>query len=70
MSHGGTSSAIEIQNLFLGRGEIGVPTFIIGAGEFRVRFNIREDDNAAVKTFMRLMGDKSTYTVDDLEPLR
>jgi membrane protease subunit (stomatin/prohibitin family) len=65
----GTSSAIEIQDFFLGRGEIGVPTLIRGAGEFRVRFNIREDDNASVQTFMRLMGDKSVYTVTDLSML-
>lgn len=65
----GTSSAIEIQDFFLGRGEIGVPTLIRGAAEFRVRFNIHEDDNAAVQTFMRLMGDKSAYTVDDLSML-
>lgn len=65
----GTSSAIEIQDFFLGRGEIGVPTLIRGAGEFRVRFNIREDDNAAVQTFMRLMGDKTVYTVNDLSML-
>lgn len=65
----GTSSAIEIQDFFLGRGEIGVPTLIRGAGEFRVRFNIREDDNASVQTFMRLMGDKSTYDVNDLSML-
>ncbi len=65
----GTSSAIEIQDFFLGRGEIGVPTLIRGAGEFRVRFNVREDDNASVQTFMRLMGDKSVYTVDDLSML-
>ncbi|MCM1051302.1 MAG: SPFH domain-containing protein [Paenibacillus sp.] len=65
----GTASAIEIQDFFLGRGEIGVPTLIRGAGEFRVRFNIREDDNAAVKAFMRLMGDRSSYTVDDLSML-
>lgn len=65
----GTSSAIEIQDFFLGKGEIGVPTLIRGAGEFRVRFNIREDDNASIQTFMRLMGDKSTYTVNDLSML-
>ncbi|WP_300777088.1 SPFH domain-containing protein, partial [uncultured Akkermansia sp.] len=65
----GTSSAIEIQDFFLGRGEIGVPTLIRGAGEFRVRFNIREDDNASIQTFMRLMGDKSIYTVNDLSML-
>ncbi len=65
----GTSSAIEIQDFFLGRGEIGVPTLIRGAGEFRVRFNIREDENAGVQTFMRLMGDRSIYTVDDLAML-
>lgn len=62
----GTSSAIEIQDFFLGGGMIGVPTLIRGAGEFRVCFNIREDDDASKQTFMRLMGDKSIYTVDDL----
>lgn len=65
----GTSSAIEIQDFFLGGGMIGVPTLIRGAGEFRVCFNIREDDDASKQTFMRLMGDKSVYTVDDLSML-
>jgi len=65
----GTSSAIEIQDFFLGGGVIGVPTFIRGAAEFRVRFNIIENDDAAKLTFMRLMGDKSTYTVNDLNGL-
>lgn len=65
----GTSSAIEIQDFFLGNGVIGVPTFIRGAGEFRVRFNIREDDEASKQTFMRLMGDKSAYTANDLSML-
>lgn len=65
----GTSSAIEIQDFFLGRGVIGVPTLIRGAAEFRVRFNIREDVNAAVQTFMRLMGDKSEFTPNDLSML-
>lgn len=65
----GTSSAIEIQDFFLGGGMIGVPTLIRGAGEFRVCFNIREDDDASKQTFMRLMGDKSIYTVDDLSML-
>lgn len=65
----GTSSAIEIQDFFLGGGMIGVPTLIRGAGEFRVCFNIREDDDASKQTFMRLMGDKSAFTVDDLSML-
>lgn len=65
----GTSSAIEIQDFFLGGGMIGVPTLIRGAGEFRVCFNIHEDDDASKQTFMRLMGDKSIYTVDDLSML-
>lgn len=65
----GTSSPIEIQDFFLGGGVIGVPTLIRGAGEFRVRFNIREDDDASKQTFMRLMGDKSAYTVNDLSML-
>ena len=65
----GTSSAIEIQDFFLGGGVIGVPTLIRGAGEFRVRFNIKEDDDAAKRTFMRLMGDKSAYTTSDLSML-
>ncbi len=62
----GTASAIEVQDFFLGNGIIGVPTLVRGAGEFRVRFNINEDDDASKKTFMRLMGDKSVYTVKDL----
>lgn len=65
----GTSSAIEIQDFFLGRGVIGVPTLIRGAAEFRVRFNIQEDVNAAVQTYMRLMGDKSEFTPNDLSML-
>lgn len=65
----GTPDPIEVQDYFLGNGEIGVPTKIHGAGEFRVRFNVYEDDNACVQTFNRLMGDKSIYTVDDLSVL-
>lgn len=65
----GTSSAIEIQDFFLGGGQIGVPTRIRGAGEFRVRFNVNEDDEASKQTFMRLMGDRSKYTVNDLSML-
>lgn len=65
----GTSSAIEIQDFFLGGGMIGVPTLIRGSAEFRVRFNVREDDDASKQTFMRLMGDKSVYTVNDLSML-
>lgn len=65
----GTTSPIEIQDFFLGGGKIGVRTFIRGAGEFRVRFNIREDDDASKQTFMRLMGDKSSYTSNDLSML-
>ncbi len=65
----GTSSAIEIQDFFLGGKIIGVPTLIRGAGEFRVRFNIREDIEASKQTFMRLMGDKSVFTVKDLSML-
>lgn len=63
----GTTSPIEIQDFYLGGGVIGVPTLIRGAAAFRVRFNINEDDDASKKAFMRLMGDKSTYTVTDLE---
>lgn len=63
----GTSTPIEIQDFFLGGGKMGVPTLLRGAAAFRVRFNINEDDDASKKTFMRLMGDKSSYTVADLE---
>lgn len=65
----GTTSPIEIQDFFLGGGNIGILTPIRGAGEFRVRFNIREDDDASKQTFMRLMGDKSSYTSNDLSML-
>ncbi|MGN0282340.1 MAG: SPFH domain-containing protein [Prevotella sp.] len=63
----GTTTPIEIQDFYLGGGVIGVPTLIRGAAAFRVRFNINEDDDASKKAFMRLMGDKSTFTVTDLE---
>ena len=62
----GTSTPIEIQDFFLGGGVVGVPTLIRGAAAFRVRFNINEDDDASKKAFLKLMGDKSTYTVSDL----
>ena len=65
----GTASPIEIQDFFLGGGAIGVPTLIRGAAAFRVRFNIHEDDEASKKAFMRLIGDKSTYSVADLGTL-
>lgn len=55
----GTSTAIEAQDFYLGGGEIGVPTLIRSAGEARVRFNIREDDDAGKQAFLRLMGDKN-----------
>ena len=64
----GTAVPISIQDFFLGNG-IGLPTSVRGSGEFRVRFNIREDDDACKQMFMRLMGDKSTYTVEDLSML-
>lgn len=62
----GTSSPIEIQDYFLGGGVVGVPTLIRGAAAFRVKFNINQDDDASKTAFMRLMGDKSTFTVTDL----
>lgn len=65
----GTATPIEVQDFFLGNGVVGVPTKIQGAASFRVRFNINEDEQAGVKAFMRLMGDKSTFTVSDLETL-
>lgn len=61
----GTSSPIQINDHFLG-GRVGLTTDIRGAAAFRVRFNINEDDDASKKAFMRLMGDKSTFTVADL----
>lgn len=65
----GTSSAIEIQDFFLGGGVIGVPTSIRGAGSFRVRFDVLNDPTASAQTYMRLMGDKSLFTVNDLSRL-
>ena len=60
----GTQYPIEIEDHHLGDG---VPTLIRGNGTFRVRFNINEDDEASLKTFMTLMGNRSTYTTKDLE---
>lgn len=60
----GTQTPIEIQDYHLGDG---IPTYIRSSASFYIRFNINEDDEACVKTFMKLMGDKSTYTVTDLE---
>lgn len=60
----GTQTPIEIQDFHLGDG---VPTLVRGYGTFRIRFNINEDDVACVKTFVNLMGDKSSYTTADLE---
>lgn len=65
----GTASPIEIQDYFLGGGQIGVPTILRGAGEFRVRFDINENEDASIQAFMRLMGDKSAYSVNDLSML-
>ena len=64
----GTAMPIEIRDFFLG-GQYGLKTSVRGAASFRVRFNITEDNEACIKTFMRLMGDKSSYTVNDLETL-
>ena len=60
----GTFSPIEIEDHHLGDG---VPTLVTGTAAFRVRFNFNEEDEACVKTFMRLMGDKSSFTTNDLE---
>lgn len=60
----GTQEPIQIEDHHLGDG---VPTLIRGNGTFRIRFNINEEDDACVKTFMKLMGNKTTYTVTDLE---
>lgn len=62
----GTFSPIEIEDHHIGDG---VPTLVRGTAAFRVRFNFNEDDEACVKTFMRLMGDKSSFTTNDLEDL-
>ena len=62
----GTFSPIEIEDHHLGDG---VPTLVKGTAAFRVRFNFNEDDEACVKTFMRLMGDKSSFTTNDLKDL-
>lgn len=62
----GTSSPIEVQDYFLGNGVIGVKTPVRGNADIRVRFNFNEDDDASKKAFMRIMGDKSTFTVTDL----
>lgn len=62
----GTSSAIELEDHHLGDG---VPTLVRGAAKFLVRFNIDEDDEACKKTFMQLMGDKTTFTGTDLSIL-
>ena len=60
----GTQTPIEIEDHHLGDG---VPTLVRGYGTFRIRFNFTEDDEACIKAFMKLMGDKSTYTTSDLE---
>lgn len=65
----GTQNPIEIQDYFLGGGQIGVPTKIRGYATFRVRFNIVDDVEACVKTYMSLMGDQRTFTVGDLSVL-
>jgi len=62
----GTQNPIEVQDYFLGGGQIGVPTSIRGNGTFRIRINVRGDDNASVDILKRLMGDKSVYTTNDL----
>ena len=60
----GTQMPIEIEDHHLGDG---VPTLIRGSATFRIRFNINDDDQVAVKAFMDIMGDKSTFTTTDLE---
>lgn len=62
----GTSSPIEVQDYFLGGGITGVKTPVRGNADIRVRFNFDEDDDASKKAFMRIMGDKSSFTVTDL----
>jgi len=63
----GTSSPIEVQDYFLGNGKIGVKTPVKAGADFRVRFNIEEEDDAFVKAFMLIMGDKSELTVNYLQ---
>lgn len=65
----GTPAPIQIQDFHLGGGEGGVPTDIRGAASLRIRVNVLKNENAAFQTFMRLMGNKSTYTVADLEEM-
>lgn len=62
----GTPSPIAFPDHFLGTSRMGVKTHVTSAGEFRVCFNIKEDDDAAKQTFMKLVGDKSAFTVNDL----
>lgn len=65
----GASSPISCGDYFLGNGVIGVKTPIKANGKFRLCFNIDENENSCVKTFMKLMGNKSYFGSADLENL-
>lgn len=65
----GASSPILCGDYFLGNGVIGVKTPIKANGKFRLCFNINEDDSSCVKTFMKLMGNKSSFGSMDLDNL-
>lgn len=65
----GASSPILCGDYFLGNGVIGVKTPIKANGKFRLCFNIDENENSCVKTFMKLMGNKSYFGSADLENL-
>lgn len=65
----GASDFIQCQDFFLGNGVIGVPTSVKANGKFRLCFNINEDDSSCVKTFMKLMGNKSSFGSMDLDNL-
>lgn len=62
----GTQNPIEIQDYYLGGGVIGVPTLIRGYGSFRLRIDAIQDENNCVGILRNLMGDKSSYTIQDL----
>ena len=64
----GTSAPIEFGDYFLGGGDgfNSLPTKAAAAGTFQVCFNVREDDDACKQAFMRLVGDKSVFTAEDL----
>lgn len=60
----GTEDPIQCVDYHYGDG---VPTDVIGNGDFQIYFDIDENDNAAAECYKKLMGGNSVFTSEDLK---